>query len=67
MISTNKYTKSSYSGMVGCVEVCLLPDGTIGVRDSNDASKDPLVFTEPAWRAFLAGARAGEFDLPDTN
>ena len=67
MISSSKYTKSSYSGMVSCVEARLLPDGTIGIRSSNDFAKEPLVFTQPEWRAFLAGVRDGEFDLPGTN
>ena len=64
MISTRTYTKSSHSGMGGCVEVRLLPDGTIGLRDSKDVSKPPHVFTPPEWTAFLAGVRDGEFDLP---
>lgn len=65
MISTTAYKKSSYSGMGSCVEVRLLPDGSIGVRDSKDTSQHPLLFTQPEWRAFLAGVRDGEFDLPE--
>ena len=64
MISTREYTKSSHSGMGGCVEVRLFADGTIGVRDSKDATQEALVFTPREWRAFLAGAQEGEFDLP---
>ena len=65
MISTQAYTKSSHSGAGSCVEVQLLADGMIGVRDSKDLSQLPLVFTPPEWRAFLAGVRGGEFDLPE--
>lgn len=64
MISTHDYAKSSFSGTGGCVEVCMLADGTIGLRDSKDVSKPPHVFTQPEWHAFVAGVRAGEFDLP---
>ena len=65
MISTEAYTKSSHSGVGSCVEVHLLANGTIGVRDSKDLSQLPLVFTPPEWTAFLAGVRDGEFDLPE--
>jgi hypothetical protein len=63
MISTKTYIKSSYSGAAGCVEVRLLHDGTIGLRDSKDVSKPPHIFTSVEWEAFLAGVRNGEFDL----
>ena len=42
----------------------MLADGTIGLRDSKDTSKPPHVFTQREWHAFVAGVRAGEFDLP---
>ena len=64
MISTTAYTKSTHSGVGSCVEVRLLDDGTIGVRDSKDISKSPHVFTAHEWEAFIAGVRDGEFDLP---
>jgi hypothetical protein len=64
MISPSAYTKSSYSSADGCVEVRLLSDATIGLRDSKDVAKPPHVFTPREWRAFLDGVRAGEFDLP---
>lgn len=64
MISSDMYKKSTFSGGGGCVEVRLLTDGTVGLRDSKDVAKPPHVFTEHEWRAFIAGARAGEFDLP---
>ena len=64
MISTDRYTKSSFSGGAGCVEVRKLDDGSIGLRDSKDVTKPPHVFTAHEWTAFVAGVRAGEFDLP---
>ena len=47
-----------------CVEVAF-GDETIRVRHSQERSGATLSFTHPEWEAFLAGARNGEFDLPD--
>jgi hypothetical protein len=65
VISSNVYKKSSFSGSVNCVEVRLLENGTVGLRDSKDPVKPPHVFTQHEWSAFLAGVRRGEFDLPE--
>ena len=64
MIAVNHYMKSSFSGNGGCVEVRLLTDGNVGLRDSKDITKPPHVFSQGEWHAFIAGVRAGEFDLP---
>jgi len=64
VISADQYTKSSFSESGGCVEVRLLADGSVALRDSKDVSKVPHIFTRHEWHAFLAGVRAGEFDLP---
>ena len=45
-----------------CVEVADLPDGRVGVRNSKDPRGPILRFTPEEWRAFLGGARLGEFD-----
>ena len=63
MISDDRFRKSSFSGGGGCVEVRRLPDGRIALRDSKDVSLPPHHFTATEWTAFLAGVRAGEFDL----
>lgn len=63
MISTDNHTKSSFSTSNGCVEVRLLPDGSISLRDSKDRSRPAHLFTPIEWDAFLAGVRNGEFDL----
>jgi hypothetical protein len=62
-LSPERWRKSSYSGNNGCVEVGLAGDQVV-VRDSKDRSGPALRFTPEEWRAFLAGARDGEFDLP---
>lgn len=67
MISHDRFRKSSFSGGSGCVEVCLLPDGRIALRDSKDPSLPPHHFTAAEWNAFLAGVRAGEFNLGSTD
>jgi hypothetical protein len=47
-----------------CVEVAIAGD-VVGLRDSKDSGHGPvLAFTADEWTAFLAGARKGEFDLP---
>jgi hypothetical protein len=59
------WRKSSFSGSGGngdgCVEVAHLPGGEVAVRDTKDRSRTPHRHSAPAWRAFLAGIRAGEF------
>jgi hypothetical protein len=61
--SDSYWTKSSLSFSNGnCVEVANLPNGEIGVRDSKDSKGPVLRFTSDEWRAFLGGARNGEFD-----
>jgi len=59
-----RWVKSSLSFANGdCVEVANLPDGRIGVRDSKDATGPVLRFTAAEWKAFIGGARNGEFDI----
>ncbi len=40
------------------------PGGPVAVRDSKDRSGPVLLFTHDEWKAFLAGAHEGEFELP---
>ncbi len=56
------WRKSSYSSNTGnCVEVARNLPGVVAVRDSKDPDGPTLVFTADEWRAFVSGARAGEF------
>ncbi|MFE3329062.1 DUF397 domain-containing protein [Streptomyces sp. NPDC059176] len=44
------------------VEIAYLPDGAVAMRSSL-APETVLRYTEAEWRAFVLGARDGEFDL----
>jgi Domain of unknown function (DUF397) len=58
-----KSTASQPNG--NCVEVAMGVD-TVRIRNSRDRSGAVLSFTHAHWRAFLDGARNGEFNLPET-
>ncbi|MFC5825651.1 DUF397 domain-containing protein [Nonomuraea insulae] len=59
-----EWRKSTASGDNGqCVEVATNLPGIIAVRDSKNSEGSVLVFTQGEWRAFLAGAVQGEFDV----
>ncbi|MGD0703062.1 MAG: DUF397 domain-containing protein [Trebonia sp.] len=58
------WRKSKESNATGeCVEVAITDDAVL-VRHSHDPSGPVLSFSHPEWKAFLAGAHKGEFDLP---
>ncbi|WP_034274415.1 DUF397 domain-containing protein [Haloechinothrix halophila] len=58
------WQKSSYSqGASDCVEITTDVPGWVGVRDSKLGGSSPvLAFSQGEWNAFIAGAKAGEFD-----
>jgi Domain of unknown function (DUF397) len=61
--TASPWTKSTLSHANGnCVEVADLPDGQVGIRHSKDVSGPVLRLLPEEWRAFLAGARNGEFN-----
>ncbi|HEX4091878.1 MAG TPA: DUF397 domain-containing protein [Trebonia sp.] len=61
--TSNAWRKSSASGGTGdCVEVAFAEEGVL-VRHSRNPSGPVLSFTHSEWKAFLAGASNGEFDL----
>lgn len=59
------WRKSSFSGSGGngdgCVEVAAFPDGEVAVRDTKDRAR-PSHHSAAAWREFLTGIRAREFE-----
>lgn len=62
------WIRSSFCEANACVEVGVadvkLPS-FVYVRDSKDPGGPVLRFNADEWSAFLAGAKAGEFDLQD--
>jgi len=57
------WQKSLHSNPNGaCVEVAVLGDGGIAVRNSRFPGGPALVYTRAEIAAFLAGAKDGEFD-----
>ncbi len=57
-----EFRKSSFSGM-DCVEVGVLGDGSVAVRNSRDRSDALQIFTPHEWRAFVRGVENGEFNF----
>ncbi len=57
--------KATASGDQGaCVEAAHVPGDGIFVRDSKDRPGPSFFYGNKAWNDFLAGVKAGEFDLP---
>ena len=64
-LSRATWRKSRHSANEeGCVETAFLPHGGVAVRDSKDRGGPTLVYTPREWRAFIAGVKEGEFELP---
>jgi hypothetical protein len=59
-----QFRKSSFSGASNpaCVEVGFETSAVL-MRDSKDRGGPVLRFTVEEWKAFVAGVKAGEFDL----
>jgi hypothetical protein len=54
---------SRCSSESNCVEVGLLADGRVGIRDSKlPADSHHLVVDPGSWRVFLHGVKSGEFE-----
>jgi hypothetical protein len=58
------FKKSSFShrGKKVCVEVAINKEG-VAVRDTKDPYKNILYFSKKEWAAFIAGVKAGEFNI----
>jgi hypothetical protein len=63
-MQTLRWRKSSYSanGNGDCVELAVLPDGQVGIRDSKHPERGYLSVTRSELQAWIAGVKAGEFD-----
>ena len=57
------WRKSRHSNSQGtCVELAVLPGGSIAVRNSRDSDSPALIYTPAEVDAFIRGAKDGEFD-----
>jgi hypothetical protein len=61
------WRKSSFSGGGGtgggdCVEMALLPDGVVALRNSKHPDAGVVLFTRSEITAWVNGCKAGEFD-----
>ena len=64
MIRDGVFRKAGDSDTGGCVEVAAMPDGGVQVRDTKDRHGGTQTYTDHEWECFVAGVKAGEFDLP---
>jgi len=62
-LRTLTYRKSSFSSQdETCVEMAVVPGAGRAIRNSRNPGGGTALFTEAEWSAFIAGAKAGEFD-----
>lgn len=60
--TTGPWRKSTFSGAQGnCLEIAPTADGA-AIRNSNRPEDGVILYTAAEIAAFLAGAKAGEFD-----
>jgi hypothetical protein len=59
-VAWRRSTASNPSG--DCVELADLPNGDVAVRNSRDPHGPALLYTRAEIRAWVHGAKAGEFD-----
>jgi hypothetical protein len=58
-----RWVKSGRSNQSGnCVEMAMLPDGSVAVRNSRFPDGPALVYTRAELTAFVGGAKDGDFD-----
>lgn len=65
-VEVGVWKKSSKSDASGpwCVEVAGAEEGDVLVRDTKDNGEGLVLrFTPDEWRAFIGGAKLGEFDI----
>lgn len=65
MIS-REWKKSSYSSEQDCLEARLSDAGNVEIRDSKKRTNRTITFTPSEWDAFIAGAKSGQFDIPQS-
>ncbi|ACU96256.1 DUF397 domain-containing protein [Saccharomonospora viridis] len=56
------WVKSSFSNQHNCVEFRCV-EGGVEVRNSKRPDEATIRYTDSEWKAFVAGVKAGEFDI----
>lgn len=63
-VSSAAWNTSRFCNASACVQVAYLPGGMVALRDSKDTARPAHFFDREEWAAFVAGVKAGDFDLP---
>ncbi|GIE95130.1 DUF397 domain-containing protein [Paractinoplanes rishiriensis] len=58
-MNDQEWTRSSYCADNACVEVAVLDDDRVAMRDSKNRDSEPIIFTRPDWAGFLAWIEEG--------
>jgi hypothetical protein len=58
--------KSRFCDTSSCVEVSNVADAGVAIRNSNEPER-VIHFSRPEWAAFIAGVRAGDFLLDESD
>ncbi|WP_278260996.1 DUF397 domain-containing protein [Nocardia sp. AG03] len=58
------WLRSGTAGEGSSVEVAMLAEGYVALRDGKNPDSPVLIFTPSEWSAFTAGVQDGEFDRP---
>jgi hypothetical protein len=58
---TPRWTRSTFCADNACVEAAPLGGDKVGVRDSKDPERPPLVLHRDHWLGFLAAVRQGDY------
>lgn len=70
MFNDKDFTVSSYSDPGGIIKTCVAVacvGSHVAVRNTNDDTKNTIVFTMDEWSAFIKGVKNGEFDFTYMN
>ncbi|MFE3541971.1 DUF397 domain-containing protein [Nocardia sp. NPDC059177] len=63
-ISGATWLRAGSAGEGSSVEVAMLAEGHVALRDGKNPDGPVLIFTPSEWAAFTAGVHDGEFDRP---
>ncbi len=59
----SNYRQSSFCNGGACVQVAVLDNGNVSLRDSKNLAVPAHTYPSYGWAAFTLGVKNGEFDL----